>query len=58
MIDVSSELKLIRQLAGSARLTNIVHLINRIEKEFKRIIEQKSHISDRFIVETLNQVNA
>ena len=64
MIDVSSELKLIHQLAGSARLTDILYLINRIEKEFnqinqifQQIIEQKSQISDQFVAETLNQVN-
>ena len=63
IIDISSELRLINQLADSARLTDILHLIQRIEKElnqinqiFKHIAEQNSQISDQFFAETLNQV--
>lgn len=64
IIDISSELRLMNQLADSARLTDILHSIQRIEKElnqinhiFKHIAQQHSQISDQFLAQTLNQVN-
>ncbi len=63
MINISSELRLINQLANLARLTDILNLIKRIQKEFnqldqifKQIVQQNSQLSNDFLTETLNEV--
>jgi hypothetical protein len=63
MINISSELRLINDLANLARLTDILNFINRIQKEFNQvhqifnqIIQQNSQLSNDFLTETLNQV--
>ncbi len=63
MINISSELRLINELANLARLTDILNLINRIQKEFnqidqifKQITQQNSQLSNDFLTETLNEV--
>ena len=63
LINISSELRLIHQLAQLARLSDIIHLINHIQKEFsqidqlfQRIIKENSQVSNEFLRETLDEV--